>query len=99
METTKTSRFSKSPNAAQIRQARSDARLTQAAAAELVHTDTRRWQTWEAGTARMHPGMFELFTIKTSMLAAIKSVMADMTSGKPMDREGNLIYSQDPNLI
>lgn len=69
--TTKTFRFSESPTAAQIRQARSDARLTQAAAAELVHTDTRRWQTWEAGTARMHPGLFELFTIKANILIAI----------------------------
>jgi len=47
-----------------IRQARLDAGLSQSAAAALIYSTLRTWQDWEAGKARMHPGLFELFCIK-----------------------------------
>jgi len=52
------------PTPADIRKARESACLTQTAAAELVYAGLRGWQEWEAGTRRMHPGLWELFIIK-----------------------------------
>lgn len=52
-----------SPNV--IKAARDAAQLTQAEAARLIHSTMRAWQEWEAGRRRMHPGLFELFLIKT----------------------------------
>lgn len=49
-----------------IRAARDAAGLTQTAAATLVHSTLRRWQEWEAGQHRMHPGLWELFRLKTT---------------------------------
>lgn len=57
---------SSTPTPAAIRAARDAAALTQTQAALLVHSTLRRWQEWEAGTYRMHPGLFELFTIKAA---------------------------------
>jgi DNA-binding transcriptional regulator YiaG len=48
-----------------IRAAREAANLTQTSAAALVYATLRRWQDWEAGDHRMHPGLWELFQIKT----------------------------------
>ena len=48
----------------QIIKARNAARITQTAAASLVHVSLRTWQKWEAGDARMPPAAWELFTIK-----------------------------------
>lgn len=53
------------PTPAQIVAARESAGLTQTAAATLVYSTLRTWQDWEAGKARMHPGLFELFNIKS----------------------------------
>ncbi|MCD0280446.1 hypothetical protein JWH04_16170 [Xanthomonas melonis] len=39
--------------------------MTQTQAAELVHSTLRAWQTWEAGDRAMHPGIWELFRLKT----------------------------------
>ena len=33
--------------------------------ARLIHSTLRTWQDWEAGKARMHPGLWELFILKT----------------------------------
>lgn len=60
-----------SPSADQIKTARARSGMTQTAAAELIHSELRRWQTWEAGTAAMHPGLFELFNIKYRLLATM----------------------------
>lgn len=54
------------PTPSEIRQARELARLSQSAAAALISSTLRTWQDWEAGKARMHPGLWELFHIKTS---------------------------------
>lgn len=52
------------PTPAEIRAARETAELTQTQAAETVRGSLRTWQDWEAGIARMHPGLWELFGIK-----------------------------------
>ena len=48
-----------------IRAARTAAGLTQTKAGDLVHASLRTWQQWEAGDRKMHPGLFELFKLKT----------------------------------
>lgn len=54
-----------SPAPSDIKAARRAAGLSQTAAAALVHSKLRTWQQWEAGARRMHPGLWELFCIKT----------------------------------
>lgn len=58
-----------SPDPQQIKNARQSSGLSQTAAAELIHSTLRTWQDWEAGKAKMHPGLWELFTIKTKRAA------------------------------
>ena len=53
------------PTPAEVKQARGN--LTQAKAAALIHTDGRRWRSYESGESRMHPAMWELFLIKSSL--------------------------------
>lgn len=52
---------SRNPAPEEIRARREAAGLSQTAAAELIHSTLRTWQDWEAGIARMHPGLWELF--------------------------------------
>ena len=54
------------PSPQEIRQARESAGLSQTGAAAIISSTLRTWQDWEAGKARMHPGLWELFRIKTS---------------------------------
>lgn len=59
-----------SPLPAEVRATREAAKISQTAAAALVHTTCRTWQQWEAeaGTPshrKMHPAFWELFKIKT----------------------------------
>ena len=56
---------SANPSKEEVRAARAAAGLTQTAAATLVHATCRSWQHWEAGDRRMHPGVWELFRIKS----------------------------------
>ncbi len=44
---------------------RINAGLTQQQAAKKIYSTLRTWQHWEAGESRMHPGLWELFKIKT----------------------------------
>jgi putative transcriptional regulator len=53
------------PTPEAIRETRQQAGLSQTAAAALIHSTLRTWQDWEAGKAKMHPGLWELFLIKT----------------------------------
>jgi len=46
---------------------RFNARLTQTAAAALLHTTCRTWQQWEKGDRRMHPAFWELFLLKAQV--------------------------------
>jgi len=57
----------RAPTPEQIRTRRATARLTQAHAAALISGSKRTWQDWEAGIARMHPGLWELFVLKTRL--------------------------------
>jgi len=61
-----------SPSPEEIRSRRAAAGLTQTAAAALIHSSKRTWQDWEAGIARMHPGLWELFLFKTAGLAKLR---------------------------
>jgi len=53
------------PTKEEIKQARESASLSQKQAGELVYSAIRTWQQWEAGDRKMHPGLWELFRIKT----------------------------------
>lgn len=59
----------RNPSPEEVRAAREAAELTQAQAAALVHASARNWQQWEQGKGsnarRMHPGLWELFRLKT----------------------------------
>ena len=61
---------SANPAPAEVRAAREEAGLTQTQAAALVHATARNWQQWEqeagSNVRRMHPGLWELFRIKTA---------------------------------
>lgn len=52
------------PTPDQIRSQRVTAHLTQTQAARAVHSTLRTWQDWEAGKAKMHAGLWELFLLK-----------------------------------
>lgn len=54
----------RNPKPREILEARLAANLTQTQAAEMIHSTLRTWQDWEAGIARMHPGLWELFLTK-----------------------------------
>ena len=65
-----TSSAASSPSPAQVRAAREAAGITQSEAAAKIHGTLRAWQNYEADEGmpehrRMHPGLFELFLIKT----------------------------------
>lgn len=58
------------PTPAEVRAAREKAGLTQTQAAQVIYSTLSAWQKWEseegaAEARRMHPGLFELFLIKT----------------------------------
>lgn len=56
------------PTPAEIRAAREKAGLTKPQAADIIHGSLRAWEDWETegdNNRRMHPGLFELFQIKT----------------------------------
>lgn len=60
----------RNPTPSEVRAAREAAGLTQTQAAALVYASLRNWQQWEQGEGanvrRMHPGLWELFRIKTA---------------------------------
>lgn len=53
------------PSPERIRKAREKAGLSRLEAAELIHASVRGWEKWEQGERKMHPGLWELFQIKT----------------------------------
>ena len=58
-----------SPSPLQIRAARKVAGITQAQAAEVVHSHSyRTWQDWERGETAMPVGLWELFLLKTGQM-------------------------------
>lgn len=38
---------------------------SRAAVAALAHCSARTWEKWEQGRAKMHPGLFELVSLKS----------------------------------
>ncbi|MFA5016274.1 MAG: hypothetical protein WC504_01920 [Methylobacter sp.] len=63
-----------SPTPSQIKQARTDAGLTQTQAAQLIYKGLRTWQGWETpggekGHRKMDYALFELFNMKVSLNA------------------------------
>lgn len=57
----------RTPAPTEIRAAREAAGLTQTMAAERVCSKLRTWQDWESGKARMPPGLWVLFRIKSAL--------------------------------
>lgn len=55
----------KYPSPEDIVCARITANLTQTKASELISSKLRTWQDWESGKSTMHPGLWELFLIKS----------------------------------
>jgi hypothetical protein len=58
------------PTPQDVRDARAAAGHSQSLAAAIIHGTLRAWQGWEADESapdhrRMHPGLFELYMIKT----------------------------------
>ena len=53
------------PSPEDVAAARTVAGLTQRQAADLIYGTESAWRSWESGLRRMHPGLWELFKIKT----------------------------------
>jgi len=60
------------PTPDEIKQARTQAGLTQTEAGRLVHAALRTWQQWEYGEAQMNLAIWELFNIKVKLKAIKK---------------------------
>jgi DNA-binding transcriptional regulator YiaG len=56
------------PTPVQIATARERAGQTQEQAALVIYSTTRSWQKWEQAASRMHPGLFELYLLKTGQI-------------------------------
>lgn len=65
MSTTST----EAPCADHIRDARSNAGLTQAEAAAMVYATDRAWRYWESGVNPMPVSLWELFQLKVAQRA------------------------------
>jgi len=66
------------PTPEEVAAARLELGLTQTEAAALVRSPMRSWRAWEApegteGQRYMHPGLWELFLIKTAAARAKKA--------------------------
>lgn len=68
----------RSPSGPQIAAAREKAGLTQAAAAALVHSTARRWREWESGDYSMHPGLWELYLLRTQAVIMVEPADLDL---------------------
>ena len=55
----------KSPTPEEIRKARKAAGMTQEEAAEIIYIKMNSWMRYETSKSNMHPGLFELFLLKT----------------------------------
>lgn len=58
----------KEPTAANIKQARKNARLSQQDAADLVHLSRSSWLAYERGVSTIKIGIWELFLFKTGQM-------------------------------
>lgn len=62
------------PSPEEIFSLRESALLTQTEAGALVYSAIRTWQQWEHGDRKMHPGLWELFKIKTAAIIDSKEI-------------------------
>lgn len=69
---TRSPRKLRAPAGSDVAAARHKAGLTQAAAAALVHATARRWREWESGDYAMHPGLWELFLLRTQAVIMVE---------------------------
>ena len=53
------------PTPEEIKAARLRLGYTQAQAASVIYCGYRAWAEWEGSNRKMHPGLWELFNIKT----------------------------------
>ena len=53
------------PTPDEIRELRLSLGITQSKAAVMILATERAWQAWEQGERRMHPGLWQLFLLKT----------------------------------
>ncbi len=54
----------KPPTTTEIKTARAIAKITQGAAAKLIHSTIAGYQAYEYGRRKMHPAIWELFQCK-----------------------------------
>lgn len=54
-----------SQQAAEVKEARMAAWLSQEDAAALIYTTPNTWRKWEDGSRRMHPAFWELWCVKS----------------------------------
>ena len=64
-----------SPTPERLKEARKDAGLTQAKAADLIHCSRGALAQWERGYNRMPPAYWELFLIKIGVLSPISGAL------------------------
>lgn len=62
----------RAPTGTQVAAARAKAGLTQQQAAAIVHATARRWREWESGDYSMHPGLWELFLVRTQGIVMVE---------------------------
>lgn len=63
-----------SPAPDEIKSRRKVSGLSQEKAAELIFSKRRTWQDWESGKATMHPGLWELFLLKTGQKIMMEDI-------------------------
>lgn len=68
------------PTVEEIKAARAAAGLTQKQSGELILGTSRAWEQYEIGNRRMHPGLWELFLIKTGQKTLPQSIINQVFS-------------------
>lgn len=71
-----------SPTPDQIRAARVVAGLSQPEAGALILSSKRSWENWEHGRAKMHPGLFDYFLIRTGQDNRTTAGLSDVRDPK-----------------
>ena len=70
MATRKSARWPSPPSPVEIKDRRTEAGLTQQAAADLVYVSLVTWQRYEGGVNAPIPAIWELFVMKTEPIIA-----------------------------
>lgn len=59
------------PSGAEVQAARLKAKMTEEDAARVIRGTATAWKAYETGAKRMHPGLMELFLLKTGQLEQV----------------------------